>query len=171
MSYLKTIVTVFFLFAGFSCQKSSSEPEKTDNPAIQFLPAELDLFVDDTASIEIELSDVSESVFGISMQIDYDSELLGFDESSGIEQGTFFENAALVFYQILENRLYLSLTLTRGSSPVNGSGTLCRFSIFSKNTGSGNLEIRQTGTHFYNSDGEEIFFSGLIIDEMAINVE
>jgi len=75
------------------------------------------------------------------------------DESQGFEQGSFFENEAIVFFNTDENRLYLSLSLIRGTSPVSGSGTFGTFHIYWKNSGTSSLSIRQTSTYFYHADG------------------
>ena len=108
------------------------------------------------ASLSIELNRLKEPIFGISMQVTYDTSILSFNDSTGYIAGEFFDNQEIVFVNGNGGTIYLGFSIQQGGSEVSGSGTICTLTFKGESTGTSEIEISLSNIHYFDSNGNEI---------------
>lgn len=151
-----------FVFVGLlaliliGCSKKTVDSDNEAAPQLYFSPASGSLTVGNTVTLNLNLKDISPSIFALSCELRCDYTLLSFADSLKTTWGGFFGNDAIKFVRCTDSVIYLSITLTRGQSQVTGSGTLFAFELEGTATGSGSVYLQSDKLHFYDSTGAEI---------------
>ena len=79
-----------------------------------------------STSISLEITDLVISVFGVEMQISYNASVVDVDTLSFV-QGSYFGTNAISLFQIVEDKVHLSISAIHGDAMVNGTGQLAAF--------------------------------------------
>jgi len=169
MKYITLLVLIAIMLSGCS-SSSSTQPEETA-PTISLKPEDVQLTEGQTTAIRLQLDLLDQAVFGISLRIDYLPVLVAFDESSDFILGSYFGNNAVSFVKSEGNSIYLTFSRIQGQEPVSGAGTVCTLSFTAQGKGMGYIEIPESEIHFYNSDGNAISISSLVIEETEIKIQ
>ncbi len=159
-------ITVFIIFFSISCNDASYnldnefDPENLglEPPTIFFHPAEMNLTVGDTDSLELYCYEV-DSVAGAHLQIAFDSEVIKIDR---VVYGDFFMNgndAPIIITDKGQEEGYLNIYLFYEPSltSVSASGTRSMARVIFTVEDEGSVPLRYTAeTVFRNPDNNTI---------------
>jgi len=124
----------------------------------------------ESTSISLDITDLVTSVFGVEMQISYNKSVVDVDTSS-FEQGTYFGNNAISLFQIVEDKVHLSISAIHGDAMVNGTGRLGEFSVTGLSSGTCTFTIVPEELHFIDDNGNEVHFTDYLeVRDLTITV-
>lgn len=161
-----TILIISIIF--YTCSSSSDPNDKSQR--IYLSPASSDVSVSGQVDLNLMIENFQQTIFGLSLQVDYNNSLLSFSDSSGISFGGLFGQSTVKFVSSNGNTIYISVSQIRGQSSVSGSGTICTISFQASAPGASNVEISPSDLHFYDFAGNDISISELEISSAAINI-
>lgn len=150
---------------GGSSRKDSCDvcDDNTDNDCalINLTPHDTTIGVNETVGVEMDFTGLSDSIFAVSMEINYDSTILSFDDTAVYSIGDFFGDE--IIYLIYENNssIYFSISIQQGNTMVDGSGSIVSFEFFGLSPGTSVIEILPSNLKFFDSTGNEIIISNL----------
>ncbi|HJM33160.1 MAG TPA: PKD domain-containing protein [Candidatus Marinimicrobia bacterium] len=123
-----------------------------------------------STSISLDITDLVTSVFGVEMQIDYNTSIVEVDASS-FEQGAYFGANAISLFQIVEDKVHLSISAIHGDAMVNGTGRLGEFSVTGLSSGTCTFTIVPEELHFIDDNGNEVHFTDYLeVRDLTITV-
>ena len=167
MKYLAIILSIVILFG---CE-TSTDPEQPI-PKMYLSPGSVTISVGEQSEIALKILNIPESVFGMSLQLDYDNTVLAFSDSLGLSVGEFFgQNAVVVFVKEENSKIYLTFSKIQSENPASGSGTICTLTFTGISAGSSVIQLAQNIFNFYDSAGETITMSDLTYVGTAITVQ
>jgi cohesin domain-containing protein len=165
---MKKLIILIVSILLYSCS-NSSDPEP--KPTILLSPASSNISLGAQTELNIVIQDNQKSIFGISMQIDYNGSMLNFIDSTGFVAGNMFDQGAVSFIQRNGSTIHLSLSQLNGQLSANGSGTVGTLKFQANTAGNSVVSILQDELYFYDSIGDEIAISGLIIESASVMVQ
>ena len=125
-------------------------------PSFNLEPSFQSVGIDSEASLSIELQRLKEPIFGITMQVNYDSSILSFNDSTGFIAGEYFDNQEIVFVNGEVSSIYMGFSIQQGGIEVSGSGTLCTLIFTGESAGTSEIAISLSNIHYFDSNGNEI---------------
>jgi len=165
---MKNILIFAVLAAQILSCSNGNGPDQTD-PKLSFSPEEISVSTGNQTDISIEVSDFKTEIFAISMQLNYDALILSIDETAGFSAGDFFGQNEISLIKTNGNKIHLSISLTQGTAPAKGSGTLGTFTLIA--AGNCSLSIAETELFFYDESGNSVEISNLETASTLIRVE
>lgn len=166
-NYTFLILTILlFIIPFISCEKESKP-----DPIILFRPGTLTLHTGQSGELSIKIEDLREHIFGVTMRIVYDPNIVSFSDSTGFESGDFFGNEIVSFVEKGDSVIHIALTLTQGQSEERGSGYLGDLTFTGNSPGSSTIEILPTELVFYDSEGNDVVIPDLEIEAAEITVQ
>ncbi|MDP8229451.1 MAG: hypothetical protein P9M15_08370 [Candidatus Electryoneaceae bacterium] len=142
-----------------SCGNNTTEPVNLEPFRIYFTPDSINLAEDEQTNVTMAISELAESIFGLCLQMTYDSTVVKFSDTLDVEIGDFFGPNAIAFIHSSNSTLHLSITKIQGQEAVSGSGDICVFPITGKAVGDCRIQIVTDEARFYSSSGDEIEMS------------
>ncbi len=167
MRNLTYIFLYFCILVG--CSKKSTNSEKEF--LISFEPQRLVLSNGQIGVMAIEFEDLDEYIFGVTLQITFDSTIVSFSESVGFDAVNFFEGDIVTFVEEDGSVIHIALTLTQGQSEERGSGYLGELTFTGNSPGSSAIEIIPAELYFYDSTGDTVTIPDLEIEAGSITVQ
>ncbi len=149
---------------------TTSDPNEP-NPIIYLSPANSDLSLTGQSNLSLIIENISNSIFGMSLQIDYNNSILNFVDSTGFSKENYFSQSAISFAKNNGSKIYLSFSQLQGSSVVSGSGTICSLTFGANLAGNALIDIDPNEIVFYNANGEEFVIPNLEVAQASINVQ
>jgi len=143
---------ILLLFMG--CEELTDELD--DSLAFKLEPAFQTISMNNEASISLDIQNLSQPIFAVSMQINYSSSVLSFNDSTGFGVGEFFGNQNVIFVQEENSIINIALSIQQGNNEVDGSGTIGILTFKGNSTGTSEIEISLSELHFFDSTGNEI---------------
>lgn len=142
------------------CGDCDDNPDN-DCALISFSPENQNISINESISLDLELQGLSDSIFAVSMEINYNDSILIFNDSTGFNIGEFFGDE--IIYLIYENNtsIYFSISIQQGNTMVDGSGSIVSFEFFGLSPGTSVIEILPSNLKFFDSTGNEIIISNL----------
>lgn len=134
---------------------------------LAFTPTSTNVFAWNQVTLTFDLIDPMFAIFGVSLRIAFDANILEFVAFS---PGDFFGPEVIAFSQRKDNTIYVTLTRKQGMSPVSTTGMLGSLTFRAIGTGSGNVWIQQENLNFYNSLGNTFDLPSLQIQNAQITV-
>jgi len=160
---------MIFIFCG--CQSNSpTEPPPDETQRLSFTPEDVTISIGQQTALTLRIENLSDSVFAISLQIDYDNTILSFSSVSAAESEDFFGTEAVQFVQDTLSVLHVALSRIQGQPEVSGSGTLCSFQLEGNAAGSTSFEVTPEHLKFYDSKGREIEAQDIEIQSATVSV-
>ena len=135
-----------------------------------YMSINLDINLEPTGELILQVGNLSNPIYGISLRIAYDSSNVLFVGATEYENGFFFGSEAISFVNDVSSVIHLATTSTSGSG-VSGSGILYKLEFEGHSEGSHIVEILPDFLFFYDSTGSEITIPNLITYSATINVE
>ena len=163
------IFSIFLVVILWGCS-SSTDPMNEASAIMQFTPDNVDVSVGSETIVTLEFSELTVPVFGLSLQIAYDSTYVSFSDTLNIESGDFLGNGALTFTRISETMIYLTITRVQGQESVGGAGVICTLPFMARAVGISTIELLDGAVHLFDSAGDEIDNSGLETGGVSVSV-
>jgi hypothetical protein len=139
-----------------SCGVCDDNPENDCLANMHFSPVYQSIGINENASLEMVINGLSEPIFAMSMQISYNSSILSFNDSTGFSVGEFFGDQNIVFVNVDNSIIYISMSIQQGNSAVDGAGTISTLTFKGSSSGTSEIEISLSDLHFFDSGGNEI---------------
>ena len=105
------------------------------------------------------------------MRLIYDAQMLSFDDNNGFSSGDFFKQDEISLVVNNTGYIHLSLSLTQGTEPVKGDGSLAVFTFSCTATGNTQLIIDESELFFYDELGNTIAITDLTVEPIAVSIE
>jgi len=134
-----------------------SDPQviTVNHPGLLLSSSFSSIIVGGSTSISLEITDLVISVFGVEMQISYNASVVEVDTSS-FEQGSYFGTNAISLFQIVDDKIHLSISAIHGDAMVNGTGQLAAFEVTGLSSGTSTFTIVPEELHFIDDNGNEV---------------
>ena len=139
-------------------------------PTLALTPKSISIDIGSVGELTLQIEDLEDAIFGISLRIAYDSTSVSFTGSTELGEGFFFDSETVTFIKDTSSTIHIATTLTSGEG-VSGSGILYTLEFEGKSEGSHLVEILSNFLFFYDSSGNKITISNLTIKSATINVE
>jgi len=166
MKYLAIILSIV-IFLG--CNKNT-EPEQLEYK-MYISSGNSTIAIGEQSEITLQILNIPQPVFGMSLQLDYDSSIIGINDSLGFSNGDFFGQNAIAFAKEEESKIYLSFSKVQGESPASGSGKICTITFTGITAGSSLVQFLYGEINYYDSAGEIIPMSNLNYESIEIIVQ
>ena len=162
------VLSGFIFFSG--CGGKSNNPVTPATPTLLISLDNSSIDVGQTVNVTLELKDVSDSVFGIGMQLDYNNTLAGFDDSTGLEPGDFLGNDIVQFVRNVDSAAHFSITKLRGQSGSSGSGVIAILTFRGICSGHFAFKIESDNLNLYDSNGNSLDISDFEIGSAELQI-
>jgi len=161
-----------FIYIIFSLYIVSCSTEPTQNdPRINFSSENFSFSTGNQMEVALKITDLQTKIFALSLQINFDADLLSFDENTGFINGDFFGEDQINLIKASENLIHLSISLTQGMSTRKGDGTLGTFKFTGIAVGNCELSIDESELVFYDGSGNPLKITNLMVGSSSISVE
>ena len=146
----------------------SCDEETDDSLAFKLDPEFQTISINGEASISLDVQNLSQPIFAMTMQVNYNSSILLY---TGFDDGGFFGSQNVVLVQAEQDSLlYIAVSIQQGNSEVDGSGSIGTFTFDGLDAGTSEIDISLTDLHFFDSDGNEISVGDFEIAPAIITV-
>ena len=159
--------TILILFIGLIL--TSCKDDEPTTPALLLSSSSSSILVDGTATISLEITDLETAIFGISMQISYNTSVVEVDTTNGIEQGVYFGTNAISLFEIVHDTVHFSISAI-GDDMVSGTGKLCDFKVTGLSSGTSPFTIVPEEIYFIDENGDEVIITDLEVGDLKITV-
>jgi len=150
---------------------SSTEPVNEPTVIMQFKPDAVNISAGEETSISLEFSKLTTPIFGMSLQISYDTTYVSFSDTLQIESGDFLGTDALTFTRISDSTIYLTITRIQGQDSAVGASVICTLPVTGRAVGSSTIELVDDSVHLFDSAGDEIEVARLETGIVAVSVK
>ena len=134
----------------------SCDEESYDSLAFKLDPEFQTISINNEASISLDVQNLSQPIFAMSMQVNYSSSILSFNDLTGFSVGGFFGSQNVVFVEEENSTIYIAMSIQQGNSEVDGSGSIGTFTFDGLDAGTSEIDISLSDLHFFDSGGNEI---------------
>ena len=125
------------------------------SPVLLLSSSSSSITIGGSTSISLEITDLGISVFGVEMQISYNASVVEVDTLSFV-QGSYFGTNAISLFQIVDDKIHLSISAIHGDAMVNGTGQLAAFEVTGLSSGTSTFTIVPEELHFIDDNGNEV---------------
>lgn len=132
----------------------------TLGPSISITPEYSSIGIGESIELIIQIDNISTPVYGISIRIAYDSDIVDFD-ANNFMLGNLFNSNAIAFAQVSGSIAYLMITMTDNQAYFSGSGEVGVVTFIGLNSGLSSLSFIESDLLLYNSEGNIILIDGL----------
>jgi hypothetical protein len=164
----KLFILMIILIQYNGCSDTGTAP--VPDPTISLLPESVTISNNSHTEITVNISNFTQEIFAISMQLNFDTDILSFDENSGFSVGDFFSQKEIILVRQVDNNIHFSISLMQGAPPIKGTGTLCKFALHGVAIGNCILSINETELFFYDTAGNPKGIANLQIGSSSISV-
>ena len=148
-----TILSIYLLM--FSCEELTDDG--LDGPTEFKLDPEFQtIAVNNEAILSLNVQNLSQPIFAVSMQVNYNSSILSFNDLTGFSVEEFFSSQNVVFIKEENSIINIGVSIQQGNNEVDGSGTIGTLTFKGSSTGTSEIEILLSDLHFFDSEGNEI---------------
>ena len=162
--------TVFILLTGLILTGCEDDEPTNPPPILSLSSSSSSITVGDSTTISIELADLETSVFGVSMQISYNTSVVEVDTTSGFVQGAYFGTNAISLFEIVHDTIHFSISAIHGDAMVNGTGKLCDFAVTGLSTGTSTFTIVPEEIYFIDDNGDAVIITDLEVGDLTITI-
>ena len=150
---------------------TSCEDDEPTNPpsTLSLSSSSSSITVGGSTSISVGLADLGTSVFGVSMQISYDTSFVEVDTTSGFVQGAYFGTNAISLFETVDNTVHFSISAI-GGNMVSGNGKLCDFKVTGLSTGTSTFTIVPEEIYFIDDNGDAVIITDLEVGDLTITI-
>lgn len=148
-----------------SCEERIRRP-----PTFSLTPESLSIDIGSVGELTLQINDLEDAIFGISLRIAYDSTGVSFTGSTELGDGYFSGSETVSFIKDTSSAIHIAKTLTSGEG-VSGSGILYTLEFQGESQGDHLVEILPNFLFFYDSSGSKVTIPNLTINSATINVE
>jgi hypothetical protein len=164
---MKYLILIALSLVIISCENNTTEPYES-NLYLQLSTSQTEVNTGDEVQIDVQITECSEPIFAISMQIEFDNTILNFTESQN--ESEFFGDNCIIFFQGTEGIIYSSVSLMQNEEQVSGVGTLFSLTFASVAAGTSELNILLNEIKVYDEEGNTIEIDNIQTENIQINV-
>lgn len=153
-------------------------PERVwDNPydpnweidrSILILPFEQTIDMNEEIGLDVQFNMYSNSIFAVSMVIDYDSTII---QPINFANGEVFGTENISFVTAEDSKIFLTISFLQGTDADYSSGILCSFDFVGISTGSSNIQISVDDLYLFDPNGNEIPYDDIYLGSTVITVK
>ena len=161
------MIILFLIFA--SCERVWDNPYDSNwdvDQSILIFPFEQTINIDEEIMVDLNVEGLVETVFAVSMVIDYDSTII---QPINFINGELFEERSISFFNAVDSKIYLTISSTNNGS--FNAGTLCSIKFIGKRIGSSSIQISVDDLYLFDPDLNEYPHGDLYIGSTLITVE
>ena len=125
------------------------------SPVLLLSSSSSSITIGESTSISLKITDLGISIFGVEMQISYNVNVVEVDTLSFV-QGSYFGTNAISLFQIMDDKIHLSISAIHGDAMVNGTGQLAAFEVTGLSSGTSTFTIAPEELHFIDDNGNEM---------------
>lgn len=125
----------------------------------------------ETISIAVDVSNLKQDIFALSLRIVYDPDYISFDEDQDTWIGDLWSDDVIGLIEGENNTIYISITEVAGALPFNTDGTVMTLDFTLEQSGTTLLDFVDDQLFFYDEDGNVITLSEIEIEGISITVE
>jgi PKD repeat protein len=125
------------------------------SPVLLLSSSSSSITIGESTSISLKITDLGISIFGVEMQISYNVNVVEVDTLSFV-QGSYFGTNAISLFQIMDDKIHLSISAIHGDAMVNGTGQLASFEVTGLSSGTSTFTIVPEELHFIDDNGNEM---------------
>ena len=125
------------------------------SPVLLLSSSSSSITIGESTSISLKITDLGISIFGVEMQISYNVNVVEVDTLSFV-QGSYFGTNAISLFQIVDDKIHLSISAIHGDAMVNGTGQLAAFEVTGLSSGTSTFTIVPEELHFIDDNGNEV---------------
>ena len=125
------------------------------SPVLLLSSSSSSITIGESTSISLKITDLGISIFGVEMQISYNVNVVEVDTLSFV-QGSYFGTNAISLFQIVDDKIHLSISAIHGDAMVNGTGQLASFEVTGLSSGTSTFTIVPEELHFIDDNGNEM---------------
>jgi len=162
--------TIFIMFIGVMLTSCEDDEPTNPPPTLSLSSSSSSITVRGSTSISVELANLETSVFGVSMQISYDTSVVRVDTTSGFVQGTYFGTNAISLFETVDDKVHFSITEVRDDVMVSGTGTICEFDVTGLSSGASQFTIVSEEIYFIDDNGDAVIITELEVGDLTITV-
>jgi len=162
--------TIFIMFIGVMLTSCEDDEPANPPPTLLLSSSSSSITVGGSTSISVELAGLETFVFGVSMQISYETSVVEVDATSGFVQGTYFGTNAISLIETVDDTVHFSISAIHGDATVNGTGKLCDFEVTGLAVGTSTFTIVPEVIYFIDDNGDAVIITNLEVGELTITV-
>jgi Cohesin domain len=149
---MKKIIYLVLLLLLSGC---ADETNKSDEFSlhVRLQPEDVSINQGDAIWVEIMIEECTQPIFGISMQVEYDEDLLSFADSTSVMTGDFFGDNGITFAGEENGVIHLTMSLVQGDTLLDGNGTLCSLRFNAVNVGEAAINLLSEEISVYDAEG------------------
>ena len=140
-------------------------------PTINMINFDSTFAVGETISIDINVDDMKENIFAMSLRIVYDSDYISFDDSQSDWIGDMWSDGAIGILEDNTNTVYISITEIAGASDFKPNGTILSLDFTIEQGGTSLIDFVDDQIFFYDEDGAVINLTDIEVTGYSITVE
>ena len=153
--YLNPRIAILFIcLLMINCGELTEELD--DSLAFKLEPEFQTISMNNEASISLNVQNLTQPIFAMTMQVNYSSSILSFNDLTGFSVGGFFGSQNVVFVVEENSIIYIAMSIQQGNSEVDGSGTIVTLTFKGSSTGTSEIELSLSDLHFFDSAGNEM---------------
>jgi len=127
--------------------------------------------VGETISIDVNVDDMKNNIFAMSLRIVYDPDYISFDNSQSDWIGSMWSDGAIGILEDENNTIYISITEIAGASDFKPNGTILSLYFTIEATGTSLIDFVDDQIFFYDEDGNAINLSDIEVTGYSITIE
>ena len=139
------------------------------SPVLLLSSSSSSITIGESTSISLKITDLGISIFGVEMQISYNVNVVEVDTLSFV-QGSYFGTNAISLFQIMDDKIHLSISAIHGDAMVNGTGQLAGFEVTGLSSGTSTFTIVPEEIYFIDANGSKVDIIGLEVGDLTITV-
>jgi len=167
---LLVVLLVIASIAGCGSDEETLAPDLV--PTIHLSVSNDTFAVGEESQLKIEVSGVSEDIFGIAVRIGYDSSVLSIDEDTGLEVGDLLGPEVLSFFQVDSSMVYVSVSKMAEENVKYNSENLATITMTGLSAGRTRVSVSARDFRMIDGDGTPADQSNVAVGEdVVIHVE
>ena len=167
--YLLLLSIIFFVV---SCQQrvwdNPYDPDSEIDRSILILPVEQSIDMNEEIVLDVQFNMYSNSIFAVSMVIDYDSTII---QPINFANGEVFGIENISFFTTEDSKIFLTISFLQGTDADYSSGILCSFDFVGLRTGSSNIQIPVDDLYLFDINGNVIPNNDIYLGSTVITVK
>lgn len=166
---MKKIIILVISVTLLACS-TSDEPDP--KPRLYLSPGSSTVSIGEQVNLDLKIENNQKSIFGISLQMNFESSSLSFVDSSGFVAGNMFDDqTAISFVQTNGDNIHLAISKLNGQVSTSGSGKIGTLTFSATSSANSDIVINQDELFFYDYHGTKITIPELAIGKATVQVQ
>ncbi len=164
------IPAVMIILIGGCSDYQPVVPEPEIQPTVQLSLSTETVGVGEQGILSLEMKDIDDRVFGLSLQIVYDPLLVTIDEANGFTPGDFLGADTIALFQVEAGVIHLAIVDISTNEKTMTNGSLGTITIQGLSAGQCGFTIDMNELRFIDAQGENLEFLDLDVLDVSFTV-